>query len=401
MYQLLELTGSTLEAAAAEFEAHGFIRLRGVGAAITALFEAGVAAVLRSEGIAVGAVLQPLGAMEFPLGARKRIAKVESADWLGRDLLMGLGRLLSRLLGPIVHVSSSYHIQIKGGGVSAPAVDHGGYPADSSFLEPFGQYLLHQDFTGANLPTSPSALTLWVPLNDSPDWNLRLYPGSHRRGMLCNRWVGLDAPELEALGEPVDIRAQRGTAVLFNAMSLHGTSRPGPHRRVSCDIRFFPLCGFLPSQPWMLGAGPVEELERDLPDDGPVLRSPRLEAKSLLGLEAELPEGGKPEDYAWARYVAALCNGAGDAAGELTRFANPELTGETGEVYLRKFHGRPLERQMLQELEDRLAAGPEADERWIRWNEEAWSTQARGDARQAGGRILEPARAARRQPELG
>ncbi len=398
MYQILELAGKTLEAAATEFEAQGLIRLAGVGAVLTDLFESVFSGILDSEGIALGAVLQPLGAVEFALGARRRISKVESTPGLAQEVLTKIGGLLSRLMGPILHVSSTYHIQVKGGGVAAPPVDHGGYPDGTKFLEPFGQYLLHQDFTGANIPTSPSAVTLWVPLNNSPDWNLRIYPGSHRKGMLCNAWVNLDTPGLSALGEPVDIRAERGTAVVFNAMNLHGTSNPGIHRRVSCDIRFFPLCGFLPSRPWFLGADPLAELDRERPDDGPVLRTARLEGRAFLGRETEIPEGEQPTDYQWARYVAAVCRGDEDAAEQLERYANPEVTGETGDVYVRKFHGRALQSDMLAEVQERLKGSPAEDPFWL--TDDA-STEPACDPGQRRRRVLEPSRAAGRQPELG
>lgn len=398
VYQILELAGKTLEAAATEFEVQGFIRLGGVGTVLTDLFESVFSGILDHEGIALGAVLQPLGAVEFPLGARRRISKVESTPGFAQDVLARVGRLLSRLIGPIVHVSSTYHIQVKGGGVAAPAVDHGGYPDGTQYLEPFGQYLLHQDFTGANIPTSPSAVTLWVPLNNSPDWNLRIYPGSHRKGMLCNAWVDLDTRGLSALGEPVDIRAERGTAVVFNAMNLHGTSNPGVHRRVSCDIRFFPLCGFLPSRPWFLGDDPSAELDRERPDDGPVLRSARLESRAFLGRETEIPEGEQPTDYQWARYVAAVCRGDEDAAEQLARYANPEVTGETGDIYVRKFHGRALESAMLAEVQERLKGSPAADPLWLA---EDGSAQSARDASQRRHRLLDPPGTAGRQPELG
>jgi Phytanoyl-CoA dioxygenase (PhyH) len=398
VYQILELAGKTLEAAATEFEAQGFIRLGGVGTALTDLFESVFKGILDNEGLALGAVLQPLGAVDFSLAARRRISKVESTQGFAQELLTKVGSLLSRLIGPIVHVSSTYHVQVKGGGVAAPAVDHGGYPDGTTYLEPFGQYLLHQDFTGANIPTSPSAVTLWVPLNDSPDWNLRIYPGSHRKGMLCNAWVDLDTPGLSVLGKPVDIRAERGTAVVFNAMDLHGTSNPGIHRRVSCDIRFFPLCGFLPSRPWFLGNDPLAELDLERPDDGPVLRTARLEGRAYLGRETEIPDGEQPTDYQWARYVAAVCRGDEDAAEQLSRYANPEVTGETGDIYVRKFHGRALEKGMLDEVQERLKGSPAEDPQWLA---EGGSAQAAFDASQQRRRIHEPSGTAGRQPELG
>ena len=96
-------------------------------------------------------------------------------------------------------------------------------------------------------PTSPSAVTLWVSMNSCPDWTVRFYPASHRQGLLCNDFLELDDQRLAALEKPIEVHAKIGTGVLFNALMLHGTGNPGSQRRVSCDIRFFPLCAFLPS----------------------------------------------------------------------------------------------------------------------------------------------------------
>ena len=140
--------------------------------------------------------------------------------------------MFRRLFGPLVHVSSNYHAQVKGGDVLR--VDRGGGVGE--YREVQGQYLIHQDFTGARIPTSPSQLTLWVAQNSSPDWTLRMYPGSHRNGLLNNQWVSLDDPWLAQFGTPVDVTAEEGLAVIFNSLLLHASSNPGPRRRVSCDI---------------------------------------------------------------------------------------------------------------------------------------------------------------------
>ena len=361
IFELSELAGAGLEKAAFEYARDGYIILEGVGRTVTSLFEPFLHRIFDGADVTSEEVLRPTGQVELSLAVRKQISKVASSSSLAAALLQRLGGLFKRLIGPIIHVSSTFHLQIKGGGVAAPAVDHGGYPDGTRYLEPCGLYLLHQDFTGATIPTSPSALTLWVALNDCPDYNLRIFPGSHRKGMLCNRWVDLASPDLAPLGEPVDIVAKRGRAVVFNAMCLHGSSNPGAQRRVSCDIRFFPLCGFLPSTPWILGEDPLEELTRANEGDAPVLRSPRLEARAFLGEPVEVPAADGEIVYRWPRYVAALCRGDETAASELARYANPEVTGETGDVYVKKYHGKPIFGEMLTALRERLTSDPEGD----------------------------------------
>ena len=61
----------------------------------------------------------------------------------------------------LAHVSSTFHGQCKG--QNSDETYGGGYTGDSK--EVSAPYLLHQDFTGANIPTSPSALTLWAGVN--------------------------------------------------------------------------------------------------------------------------------------------------------------------------------------------------------------------------------------------
>jgi hypothetical protein len=254
-----------------------------------------------------------------------------------------------------VHVSSTFHGQFKGGEV-AP-VDHGGYAKD--YLEVQGQYLLHQDFSGAAIPTSPCGVTLWVGLNTTPDWNLRLYPGSHRYGLLCNEWLRLEDPRLSPFGKPIDISAKAGNAVLFNSLLLHSSSNPGPRRRISCDIRFFPLCGFLPSLPHCLAAQPgarlAEGLERET---GPTLRSPFLETVAFLG--GDLPaEAVPPHSMAnWGHYVSHLMQGnPQEALPWLERFVNEELGFDPAEVFTAKFHNRPIQLEPIRTAAARLEAG--------------------------------------------
>jgi len=175
--------GAGLDQAARDFEEHGFIILRGLAEAVTAHFHPIMAERLQVDAETFQRMLDPESEpVILPRETRERLSRITTTPALSQTILTALQPLWLRVLGPFVHVSSTFHGQFKGGEVAA--VDHGGYAKD--YLEVQGQYLLHQDFSGAAIPTSPSAATLWVGLNTTPDWNLVLYPGSHRYGLLCH-----------------------------------------------------------------------------------------------------------------------------------------------------------------------------------------------------------------------
>src|SRR5262249_13043401 len=145
--------------------------------------------------------------------------------------------------------------------------------AQQSCMEVHGPYQLHQDFTGASLPTSPAAVILWTGLNNCPDWPVRLYPRSHRLGLLCRRFGPVEHPAVPQVGQPIEIHAQPGSGIVFNSLLLHGTGSAGPGRRVSCDIRFFPSCPHLPSPPRTLVKLPAAFIEERLASEtGETLR---------------------------------------------------------------------------------------------------------------------------------
>ncbi len=345
---LLDLTPESLEQAAAFYAENGFLALRDTEATLIPKFEEVLGGILDELDLGLPALLEG----SLPLTAitqeqRKRLSQISSSPDLQAWLVATLEPLLLRLIGPVVHVSRDFHAQFKGGDVKAPEVDHGGYPTGTSYLEPFGQYLLHQDFTGASLPTSPGFLTVWVPLTTGPHWGLRLYPGSHRRGIMCNDWIDLDYGPLEMLGEPVDFPAERGRALLFHGLTLHSTANPGVSRRVSCDVRFFPLCGFLPSTPWLLGTDPAADLD-PVAGDNETLSASRLEVQVYLGRSTDLGEVPEHSVLNWVRYVERLVAGDRDGALEhLDRFTNPALTGETTDIYRQKYHHQPLHEETM------------------------------------------------------
>lgn len=354
-FRLDELTGSTLERAAEHFDTHGFFMLEGVGETITRHLKPVVAERMMVSEAELERILDPESPpLILAEEIRQRMSRITSAPELQATLLGNLEQVFRRLTGPFVHVSSTFHGQFKGG--DAPPVSKGGYDPKAKYLEVQGQYLIHQDFAGAALPTSPCGVTLWTPLNSCPDWNLRLYPGSHRYGLLCQEWMKLDDPRLQRFGAPLDVQAEAGTAIIFNALLLHSSSNPGPRRRVSCDIRFFPLCGFLPSRVHVLGADPLGDFRRGLAHgDGDTLRAPHLEAAAYMGLR-NAPE--PCEAYSilnWSNFVMHTERGDLDAAlGDLTRFTNAEMGIDGVEAYATKFHAKPIHGSTLAQLLEEL-----------------------------------------------
>ncbi len=350
---LRTMSPADIERIALRFEADGCVVLDGVGESITPLFDE---AYRRAFGLSDADFRQLLDPEAPPLrlttDQRRRIAKIESTAEMKDALLAALGRILARVQGPLVHVSSTFHGQFKSG--EAPPVDHGGYGQEH--IEVQGQYLLHQDFSGAAVPTSPGGMTLWVALNDCPDWNLRLYPGSHRKGLLCNEWMKNDDPRAARAGEPYDVVAKRGRCVLFHALLLHGSANPGRKRRVSCDLRFFPLCSFLPSEIHAIGPSPLADLRAAAArPDGEILRASKLEAQAFLGLAPGVPAAPRHSVLHWAAMVSELVAGRPARALErIEMMVNREIGIDGAEIYSRKFHDRPMHSAPLARLRERL-----------------------------------------------
>lgn len=348
------LDEKTLTAAATEYEERGFLLVKGAED-VAGHLAAQLAGRIGADGSTLDEMLDPDKPVVFPRELRERLAKIDTSRELAVSLLETLEPLLRQLIGPLVHVSSSFHGQFKGGVTTD--VDHGGYAPKTDYMEVHGAYLLHQDFAGATIPTSPSAVTLWVPLNTCADWNLRVYPGSHRHGLLSSDWMRLDDPRLSSMGEPVDIQAERGTAVVFNAMLLHSTANPGPRRRVSADIRFFPLCAFLPSEVHLLGKNPLGTIRDRLAEvTTPTLRAPLLEDRVFLGGKAS--DGSVPQHSVlnWVGYIESVARGDGDGAlSHLDRFANQEFDPSGPATYASRFHGRPLAVDMLRKVREHLS----------------------------------------------
>ena len=360
---LKNLTPAVIEEAARQYHENGFLVVTDTEAALLPRLEEVLTETLDGLGHGLGEVLDSsLPLYKFSETDRETLSQIDTSQDLQAKLVSLLEPVLLRILGPLVHVSRNFHAQFKGTDLVAPAVDHGGYPDDSKFLEPFGQYLIHQDFTGARLPTSPGGMTCWVPLTTGENWGLRLYPGSHRKGIVCHDWIPLEDERLNALGEPFDFPAHRGKALLFHSLILHSSVNPGDDRRVSIDVRFFPLCAYLPSAPWVLGDNP----ERDLVPvygDGDTLAASRLEAQVYLGRDPQLGDVPEHSTLNWVNYINAIAKGDRDAAlPHLERFTNPSVTGEGVDIYRDKYHAHPFHDLTMERARRAIAATKTLDE---------------------------------------
>lgn len=350
-------SGELLEDAARAFEADGFFLVTGLGTNLVDLFTPILAERLQVGPPEMARILEPGGpAIVLPEETRQRMSRIDTPPALAESLLQRLAPILARLTGPFQQVSSNFHGQFKGGDTTT--TNYGGYHGNAKYLEVHRPYLIHQDFTAGSIPTSPAGLTLWVPLNACPDWTLRLWPGSHRYGMLCRQFPTLDDPKLAAFRPHFDLQARPGIAAIFNAMLLHATSNPGPRRRLSCDIRFFPLTAFVPSTPRVIAARPIKAIRDALErGDGATLQAPRREALAFLGQGGVDPSVPGLSILNWANYITTLLQDGPDAAlPHLTRFVNTREGWEGPEAYLSVLHNRPVHSPTLTALRSELGA---------------------------------------------
>ncbi len=339
------------------FEQEGYCILHGLKETVTDLY---YPALMRATGVGRGeleAMLDPESpdlvlSQEF----RRILSRVTTTPELTQDLIARLSPLLGRLLGPVVHTSRDFHAQFKCGATAR--VGYGGYDSQQSYMEVHGAYQLHQDFTGASIPTSPAAVILWVGLNDCSDWPIRLHRRSHN-------WYAVLAlhprgsQRVTQFGEPLEFEAKPGTGIIFNSLLLHGTGRGGPRRRVSSDIRFFPSCPYLSSPPRPLVGAPADFIRQRLQrETGETLRAPLLENLALAGSMGKAVEAPKASILNWANYLNEVCNGdAAAAVTHLERFANAELGMDSVETYVKQFHGSPMNAGSLERIREVLGVG--------------------------------------------
>ncbi len=368
-YDFRNLTTANLELAAEEYHERGFILLNGIEE-ITSLFPEAIAGATGLQTDELERLMDPQSSGTFEPSLRQSLSKVRTTTEMAERILSLLKPLLLRFLGPIVHVSSDFHAQFKGGDVEG--IGYPGFHARTDYIEIHGPHLLHQDFAGASFPISPSMVTLWVALNTTASWKLRLYPKSHWQGLLCNTFLDLANERLKTLGEPVDIPACKGKAVLFNGLVLHGTGVRGPERRASCDIRFFPLCGFLPSTAHVLHESPSAFLHNRLDiESNATLQSPLYESLVFLGessyVREKLPQSGETVPHSplnWVGYLIHLLHGKPEQGlADLRRLVNAEFGADGPEVFVKKFTGHPVHPGTIRIVRENISRlNPEAPE---------------------------------------
>ena len=357
VFDLASLEGAALDDFARHYEAEGYCILSGLQHQVTNLYPP---ILMRSTGLSrmeLERMLDPHATeLVLPVELRQKLSRVSTPGDLADNLVSNLRPMLARLLGPIVHISRDFHAQFKCGATGR--VGYGGYDSQQSFMEVHGAYQLHQDFTGTSIPTSPAALILWTGLNDCRDWPVRIYPRSHRLGLLCRQFVSVEHPSLSRFGEPLEIYAQPGSGIVFNSLLLHGTGSAGPGRRVSCDIRFFPSCPYLHSVPRSLVESPAAFIEERLAREaGETLRAPLLENQSIAGCVGDDVKAAPHSILNWANYLNGVFNGDPDrAVSHLTRFANSEIGLDSPDTYIEQFHRRPMQPATLERIRELIGA---------------------------------------------
>jgi hypothetical protein len=357
VFDLASLHGAKLDEFARHYETEGYCLLSGLDA-VTRLYPP---VLMRNTGLSraeLDTLLDPKASdLVLPVELRKKLSRVPTDGALAEDLISILRPVLARLLGPLVHLSRDFHAQFKCGATGR--VGYGGYDSQQSFMEVHGAYQLHQDFTGASLPTSPAALILWTGLNECGDWPVRIYPRSHRLGLLCRQFVPVEDANVERFGKAMEIHAQPGKGIIFNSLLLHGTGTSGPGRRVSCDIRFFPSCPYLQSEIRSLVDSPAAFIEERLArETGETLRAPLLENQAIAGWMGDNVAAAAHSILNWANYLNDFCNGdPARGAYHLTRFTNQEIGADPPATYIDQFHGRPMQPATLQRIREWLGAG--------------------------------------------
>jgi hypothetical protein len=357
-FDLKNLTAAAMDDLAVQYHDHGFALLTGIDE-ITSLFPAVLSQTTGTPPEQIEQMLEPENHGILSPSLRQQLSKVPTTPGLSEALLQILTPLLLKLLGPIVHVSSNFHAQFKEGSVGQ--IGYSGFHAATEYVEIHGPHLLHQDFAAASFPISPSMITLWVALNTTSSWNLRLHPGSHRQGVLCDTFLDLSHERLKLLQSGLDISARKGEGVLFNGMMLHGTGKAGPERRASCDIRFFPFCGFLPSEAHLIHRDPLGFLQQTIEqEDRSTLQTPLYQDLVFLGkaetVEEKL-EAHQREPYSplyWIHYLVHLTRGNQTTGIPFLRSIINRESGVDPDLLVRKFKDHPLYAETLRTVRQKL-----------------------------------------------
>lgn len=284
------------------------------------------------------------GDIEITAEMRQKLARGHMTPELAAACHEALGDLLVRLVGPIIHTSKTFHYQMKRRSTSQVMLK--GYSGEGKEVQAL--YGLHNEFTAARIITSPSAVVCWVPLNDYDAPAIHFYPGSHRLGLLANRWLSSQIEDVARIGPTLEYRPRRGDLVIFHFLTMHGsgaaTDDPlpdveGDPVRISCDLRFFPFCGVLDSEATSLRPDPVawiREREAGLEDD--LLLGPLFETLAYCGLAIDWPDLPEGSVAHWARFVEGVVRGnEAQRRDAIEGLVNTEVGFDALDSYLERF----------------------------------------------------------------
>lgn len=306
---------------------------------------------------------RPGSRFEVTAEMRRTLARTDVWPELRDVAHEALGALLTRLIGPIVHTSRDFHYQLKPRSTSQVVLK--GYGGEGQEVQAL--YGTHNEFTAARVITSPSAVVCWIPLDTYDAPALHLYPGSHRLGLVANRWLSRQVDELDRIGPAVEYRPQRGEMVVFHFLTMHGsgaaTDDPLPEVegdpvRISCDLRFFPFCGVLDSTPTSLVENPIAWIEQrlgDVSDD--LLQAPLLETLAYLGRPIDWPELPAGSTAHWARFIEGLVSGDEDQRrGAIEGLVNVEVGFDPVSSYHERFADASLKERPFDAIRDLVPA---------------------------------------------
>ncbi|MEZ5293196.1 MAG: phytanoyl-CoA dioxygenase family protein [Vicinamibacterales bacterium] len=338
------LTSANLDAIVAGFQRDGVVVLTDVDPGPLDILTRMLAEQSGLSAAAIRAAGQAGGA-EITGDVRAKLARGQMTPELRDASHAVFGELLVRLVGPLVHTSQTFHYQLKPR-AQRDVILHG-YHGDGREVQSL--YGIHNEFTAARVLTTPSAVVCWVPLNTFDGKALYFYPGSHRHGLLANRWLPRhDACDgIDRVGPVVEYQPRLGEVVIFHFLMLHGSGAavlpeptPGPQpTRISCDLRFFPFAGILDSEASMLRPEPVawmREQERALDDD--LLRAPLWEALAYLGQPIRWPALPDHSVAHWGRFVEGLVQGDAAAREDAIRhLVNTAIGFDPIDSYLERF----------------------------------------------------------------
>ena len=232
--------------------------------------------------------------ISLPLGSVRRDTPINVSTAVFRFLTTPrLLDLVEDLIGPEIYSNPVQHIRLK---LPKRAVSKQG-----PYTGLVSQTPWHQD-NGVILPEGDESkiLTVWIPLNRCTVENgcLRVFPGSHRRGLIrhCPVDKGLTISEsLLPADAPVALPMDPGSVLLMRSRTVHSSldNQTENEVRISFDLRY-QLTGQPTGRPAFPG---FVARSRACPES--VLRDPVAWASLWLEARARLSEQSDPTFNRW------------------------------------------------------------------------------------------------------